>query len=178
MKFDDVIESGFWVVPRITSAALYKPIHDIINYSIFTGPFESGKCGKEAKKLQKFDYLKNKKSFTDEINFFFYSLWRAIIREKINSFKPNNMEKWWILRNSANIVCQKRALRKLANKAKVKIEIDTFNWIFEGFLRCLWIYNCFIILKCKYRRNVWNCLLLIILSNEGHWKLTIWLNQG
>ena len=30
-------------------------------------PFESGKCGKEVKKLQKFEYLKNKKSFLDEI---------------------------------------------------------------------------------------------------------------
>ena len=28
-----------------------KPIHDIINYSIFICPFESGKCEKEGKKL-------------------------------------------------------------------------------------------------------------------------------
>ena len=31
--------------------------------------FESGKCGKEVKKLQKFVYLENEKSFLDEIHF-------------------------------------------------------------------------------------------------------------
>ena len=30
-------------------------------------PFESGNCGKEWKKLQKLEYLKNEKSFLDEI---------------------------------------------------------------------------------------------------------------
>ena len=30
-------------------------------------PFESGKCGKEGKKLQKIDYLENEKSFLDEM---------------------------------------------------------------------------------------------------------------
>ena len=39
--------------------------HDIINYSIC--PFDSGKCGKERKKLQKFEYLENEKSFLDEM---------------------------------------------------------------------------------------------------------------
>ena len=37
---------------QITSANLCKPIHDIINYSTFTCPFESEKCGKEGKELQ------------------------------------------------------------------------------------------------------------------------------
>ena len=41
--------------------------NDIINYSNSICPFESGKCGKEGKKLQKFEYLENKKSFLDEI---------------------------------------------------------------------------------------------------------------
>ena len=31
--------------------------NDIINYSNSICPFESGKCGKERKKLQKFDNL-------------------------------------------------------------------------------------------------------------------------
>ena len=47
-KFDDVILSGFWVIPKITSANLWKPIHDI----------ELSRL-KEAKKLQKFEYLEN-----------------------------------------------------------------------------------------------------------------------
>ena len=46
---------------------LCKSIHGIINYSTFICPFEPGKCGKEGKKLQKFEYLENEKSFLDEI---------------------------------------------------------------------------------------------------------------
>ena len=46
----------------MTSANLCKPNHDIINYSTSICPFESGKCGKEGKKLQKFEYLENEKS--------------------------------------------------------------------------------------------------------------------
>ena len=44
-----------------------QPIHDIINYSTSMCPFESGNFGKEGKKLQKFEYLQNEKSFLDEI---------------------------------------------------------------------------------------------------------------
>ena len=50
-KFDDIILSSFRIIPKITSANLSKPIHDIINYSTSTCPFESGKFGKEGKKL-------------------------------------------------------------------------------------------------------------------------------
>ena len=48
-----VIWSGFWVIPKITSANLCKLIHDIINYPTFICPFESAKCGKEGKKNTK-----------------------------------------------------------------------------------------------------------------------------
>ena len=48
-----------------------QPIDDIINYSNSICPFESGNCGKEGKKLQKFEYLKNEKSFLDEIKIIF-----------------------------------------------------------------------------------------------------------
>ena len=61
------------MIPKITSANLCKPVHDIINYSTFICPFESGKCGKEGKKIQKCEYLKNKKSFLDEIKNIFRS---------------------------------------------------------------------------------------------------------
>ena len=40
-------------------------LHQIIPVSFC--PFESGKCGKEGKILQKFEYLENEKSFLDEI---------------------------------------------------------------------------------------------------------------
>ena len=75
-KFNDVIWSGFWVISKITSATLWKSIQDIISHSTFICTFESGKCGKEAEKLQKFEYLENKKSF---LNGIFYSFRRAII---------------------------------------------------------------------------------------------------
>ena len=73
-KCDDVMKSSFWVIPNITSVNLGRPIHDIINWSTSNCPFESGKCGKERKKLQKFGYLENKKSFFDEIKNIFQFL--------------------------------------------------------------------------------------------------------
>ena len=62
---------------------LCKSIHDIINYSTSTYPLESGKCGKERKKLQKFEYLKNEKSFLDEIKTFFMDFKGLSFCEKI-----------------------------------------------------------------------------------------------
>ena len=72
-KFDDIILSSFRVIPKITSANLCKSIHDIINYSTSIWPFEFGKCEKEGKKLQKFEYLENETSFLDEIKNIFHS---------------------------------------------------------------------------------------------------------
>ena len=40
-KLDDTVQSGFKVIPKITSANLCEPIHDIINYSTYICPFES-----------------------------------------------------------------------------------------------------------------------------------------
>ena len=36
-------------------------------------PIESGNCGKEGKKLQKFEYLEDEKSFFDEIKSIFHN---------------------------------------------------------------------------------------------------------
>ena len=47
-------------------------VHDIISYSTLNFPFEPGKCEKEAKKVQTFEYRENKKSFLDEIKSIFY----------------------------------------------------------------------------------------------------------
>ena len=84
--FHDVVESGFWVIPKITSANLCTPIRDIINYFTSICPFESGKCGKcgkEEEKLQisreKFEYLENEKSFLDEIKNHFHIFWMAVV---------------------------------------------------------------------------------------------------
>ena len=73
-KLDDVMQSSFWVIPKITSANLWRSFHDIINYSTSICTLESGKCGKEEKKkLQKLEYHENEKSFLDEIKNIFPS---------------------------------------------------------------------------------------------------------
>ena len=72
-QFDDLILSGVPISRKITSANLCKPIHDIKNYSTSAFPFESGKCGKEGEKLQKIEYIENKKSFFDEVENIFPS---------------------------------------------------------------------------------------------------------
>ena len=54
------------LIPKITSANLCKPVHDIINYSTWICPLQSGKCRKEGEKWQKFEYPEKEKSFLDE----------------------------------------------------------------------------------------------------------------
>ena len=44
---------------------------------------------KERKKIQKFEYLGNEKSFLDEIKNIFHSFWRAIIQWKIKKMIKN-----------------------------------------------------------------------------------------
>ena len=58
---------------KTPSENLCKPIYDIIDYSTSIRPFKSGKCGNEGKKLQKFEYLENEKSFLDEMKNIFHS---------------------------------------------------------------------------------------------------------
>ena len=91
--FDDVIKSSFCVIPKITSANLYKTIHGIIYYSTFICPFESGKHRKERKKLQKFECLEKEKSFLDEIKNILHSFWRAVIWWKNNNLIKNSRHK-------------------------------------------------------------------------------------
>ena len=67
----------------MTSATLCKPIHDILSYSTFICPFGSGKCRKEAKKVQTFEYLENKKRFLDRIKSFFLVFEELLLGEKI-----------------------------------------------------------------------------------------------
>ena len=69
----------FELFRKITLANLCQPIHVITNYFTSTCPFESGNCGKEGKKLHKFEYLENEKSFLDEIKNILHSFQRAII---------------------------------------------------------------------------------------------------
>ena len=62
-KFDDVTSSGFWVIPKTTSANLCKPIDDIINYYTSICPFESGKFRKEGKNYKKLNISRAKRAF-------------------------------------------------------------------------------------------------------------------
>ena len=54
-----------------------------MNYSTSIYPFVFGKCGKEGKKLQKFEYFKKEKSFLDEIKIFFIVFEGLSFGEKI-----------------------------------------------------------------------------------------------
>ena len=80
-----VLSDQFWVILKITYANLCKPIDDIISYSTFICLFESGKIGKEGKKLLKFEYLENEKSF--------WSFWRPIIWWKNKNLIKNSGHK-------------------------------------------------------------------------------------
>ena len=77
---------NWFLIPKITSFDLYKPIHDVMNYSIFVCPFETEKCGKEGKKLQKFEYPKNKNSSLDEVKNIFHHFWRASLGKRLAIF--------------------------------------------------------------------------------------------
>ena len=92
-KFDDIIWNDCWVISKLASANLCKPIHDITNYSTTTCPFLSGKCGQEGKNLQKFEFLENEKSFCDEIKNPFHSFRRAIIQWKNKNLIKNSGHK-------------------------------------------------------------------------------------
>ena len=55
-------------------------------YSTSICPFESGKCGKEGKHLQKIDNFEEKKSFFDEIKTFFIVFEGLSFDEKIKTW--------------------------------------------------------------------------------------------
>ena len=61
-KVDDVIQSDFWVIPKITTPYLCKPIHHI-NYFTSIRPSVFGKCGKDGKKLQNWVSQERKELF-------------------------------------------------------------------------------------------------------------------
>ena len=45
-NFDDLIQSGFWVIAEITLANLRKPVHVVITILVPSDPYESRNCGK------------------------------------------------------------------------------------------------------------------------------------
>ena len=62
-NFHDLIQSGFWVIPKITYANLCNPSHNDLIILVSSDPLSLVMWkGKE----QKFEYLENEKSFLDE----------------------------------------------------------------------------------------------------------------
>ena len=68
-----------------------KSNHDIINYSTAICPFESGKCGKEGKKSQKFEYLENENSFLNQTKKFSTVLKRLSFGERIKIWQRTDV---------------------------------------------------------------------------------------
>ena len=77
----------------------------VINYSTSICPFESGKCRKEGKKLQKL-YLENEKSFLDEITNIFHSFWTAFIWWKNKNSIKNSGHKFYYYKMFHFIIVQ------------------------------------------------------------------------
>ena len=77
IKFDGVIKSSSWLIPKISPANLCKPNHDII-FFLFHFPFWFCKMWRRRRTSQ-FEYLENEKSCLDEIKNIFHSFWWAVI---------------------------------------------------------------------------------------------------
>ena len=72
-NFDDLIQSGFCVIPKITFVNLYKTIQDIITIPVLFEPLNLKTLERNEKKLQKIEYLEDQKSFQDKINIIFHN---------------------------------------------------------------------------------------------------------
>ena len=60
-NFDYSMQSGHWVIPKITFANLCKPNHGVIVITVSSDPFNLEIVEKKAKKLHTIEYLKNEK---------------------------------------------------------------------------------------------------------------------
>ena len=69
INFDDLMQCGFWAIPKIIFANLCKPIPDIIIIQVSSDPLKLETVEKE--KIQETEYLENKKSFLIEIENYF-----------------------------------------------------------------------------------------------------------
>ena len=62
-KFDDVIYSGFWVILKIKSVNLCKPIYDIINYSTSFAILNLESVEKKGKNYKNLNISRTKRAF-------------------------------------------------------------------------------------------------------------------
>ena len=56
-----LVNSGFWVIPKIIFANLCKPIHHVMITPVPSDPSNLENMEMKEKKSEKFEYLKNKK---------------------------------------------------------------------------------------------------------------------
>ena len=126
------MKSSFWVIPKNTYPNLCKPIHDIINYSTSIWPFKSGKCGKEGEKLQKFEYLKNEKSFLDEMKNIFHSFQRAIFWWKNSNLIENSGHKLETYRTYSLIITSHITWNRNKHFKQIILHLPQSNyWFFS-----------------------------------------------
>ena len=86
-NFAAQIQSGFWVIPKITFANLCKAYHDVIIIPASAVLSNLKNPGQGEGKLQKTEYLENEKSFLDEIKSIFHNFWRAFFWQSIDSMR-------------------------------------------------------------------------------------------
>ena len=69
INYDDLMESGVWVIPKIIFTNLgnlqFRPIHRVIIIPVSSDSFNLKIVERKEKKLQKYEYVKNEKSFLD-----------------------------------------------------------------------------------------------------------------
>ena len=71
-NFDNYTQSGFSVIVKIAFANLCKPFYDIKVNPVSSNPLNLENVERK-EKMQKIEYLQNKKSFLDEIKNIFQS---------------------------------------------------------------------------------------------------------
>ena len=60
-KFDELIQSGFWAIPKLTFAILCKTVHIFIIIPVSSDPLNQKSVERKGKKLQKLEYLTERK---------------------------------------------------------------------------------------------------------------------
>ena len=62
-NFDNLIQSGFWIITKITFANLCKPVHDIISIPVSSLLFESGNVERKGKFFENLNTSRAKRAF-------------------------------------------------------------------------------------------------------------------
>ena len=79
-NFDDLIQSGFWVIPKILFPNFCKPIQDVIIIPVSSDPVNMVTVKRKGEALEKLEYLENKKTFLVEKKSTVRNFWNAFFR--------------------------------------------------------------------------------------------------